>query len=344
MLINARFLEENLTGVGRFAYEVTKRLSKHFPEAQIIAPKNSKIPLNWKVSVKGFHRGAFWEQFQFPFLISRNQSWCFNPANTSSLLLKNNVTVIHDIIPVTNPGWYSLQARIYYRILLPLVIRNAKLLITVSEATKKDIHKHIGVPLEKIHIAGNAVSDFWQKVEEKPTIDNYILTVGSLDPRKNLKRIIESFLLLEDNSLSLVIVGHKHKAFANLDLSIPEQDSKRIFFTGYVTDEEIRTFYSHAKVFVYVSLKEGFGIPPLEAMRCECPVIVSDIEVFREVCGDAALYVNPFDNNSISQAIRSILEKEELRHNLVQKGIIRSYFFNWDKITEKIAGLLKSLS
>ena len=93
-----------------------------------------------------------------------------------------------------------------------------------------------------------------------------------------------------------------------------------------------------------MSLKEGFGIPPLEAMRCECPVIVSDIEVFREVCGDAALYVNPFDNNSISQAIRSILEKEELRHNLVQKGIIRSYFFNWDKITEKIAGLLKSLS
>jgi glycosyltransferase involved in cell wall biosynthesis len=344
MFINARFLEENRTGVGRFAFEVTKRFVKYFPDATIIAPKNSIIPLNWKVSVKGFHRGAFWEQFQFPFLISRNQSWCFNPANTSSLLLRNNVTVIHDIIPITNPEWYSLQARIYYRILLPLVIRNAKLLITVSEATKKDIHKHIGIPLEKIHVAGNAVDEFWHKVEERPTIDNYILTVGSLDPRKNLKRIIESFLILEDNSLNLVVVGHKHKAFANLDISIPEQDSKRIIFTGFVTDEEIRSLYSHAKVFVYVSLKEGFGIPPLEAMRCECPVVASDIEVLREVCSDAALYVNPLDSLSISQGIKHLLDNNNISNALIKKGVVRSRFFNWDEISEKIARLLKSQS
>jgi len=344
-LVNARFLEEEMTGVGRFAFEVTKRLSAIFPTAEMVTTPGAKIPQYWKVARKGFYRGAFWEQFLLPFFVPQKADWCFNPANTCSLLVGNNVTVVHDIIALTNPEWYSLQARMYYRLILPLVIHRSRLVITVSEANRQEINRVLGTALDKIHVVPNAVDDFWKPVDEKPAIGNYLLTVGSLDPRKNLKRLIQAFLKLEDLSLKLVIVGHKHKAFADEELSLTLKDSDRVVFTGYISDEEVRSLYSHALLFVYPTLKEGFGIPPLEAMKCECPVVASRIPSVNEVCGEAVHYIeDPFDVSSIHAALFAVSSDERIRQQLKVKGSARASYFNWDDSTEKIAQILKGMN
>lgn len=345
--INVRFLQENLTGVGRFGYEVCKRLKLYLPSIQFVAPRN--IPKQY-VDELGIHtfgslKGALWEQTELPLFLFKNKHILLNLANTCPVLYRNNCIVIHDIIPLTNPEWYSLQARSYYKLLLPLSIKSSRIVVTVSEANKKEIHALLGTPLEKIRVVSNAVSDFWKPVNEKPLFENYLLTVGSLDPRKNLKRLIQAFLSLEDKSLKLVIVGHKHKAFAAEEFSLSTEDSERIIFTGYMSDEEVRNLYSNALLFVYPSLKEGFGIPPLEAMKCECPVVASRIPSVNEVCADAVEYIeDPLDPDSIHSALYKVLSQNALRQELKTKGLARASTFNWEDTAQKIAQILGNMS
>lgn len=347
LIVNVRFLQENLTGVGRFGYEVCKRLMTHFSQIQFVAPKN--IPQHYveelNIHTFGKLKGALWEQIELPLFLARNRSTLLNLANTCPIFYSNNCLVIHDIIPLTNPEWYSLQARFYYRTLLPLAIRSSRTVITVSKANKKEIHELLGTPLEKIHVVSNAVSDFWQPVNEKPLYDHYVLAVGSLDPRKNLKRLIQAFLQLPDKSLKLVIVGHKHKAFAAEEFSLSAEDSERIIFTGYMSDEEVRNLYSNALLFVYPSLKEGFGIPPLEAMKCECPVVASRIPSINEVCAASVEYIeDPSDVHSIYSALAKVLSEQELRQELRTKGLARASTFTWEDTASKIAKILTGLN
>jgi glycosyltransferase involved in cell wall biosynthesis len=341
LYLNVRFLEEELSGVGRFSIEVTKRLVKLLPDSTCIAPKKLKNTFGLVITRKGNKGGAFWEQLVAPFLSPSKNDWWFNPGNTCPLFIKNNITCVHDIIPLTNPEWYSFQARTYYNILMPLVIKKSKVIITGSNFTKLEIQKKTNTPLDKIHVIPYAVDKFWQPSAEKPDHENYILTVASFDPRKNLKGLIKAFRHLEDKTLKLIIVGHKHKAFASQDLELSESDRERIVFTGYLDDEKVRSLYTHAKAFVYPSLKEGFGIPPLEAMACGCPVIASNASSIPEVCGDAVVYVNPLDTQSITFGIESVLSNKELSSNLIEKGFRQVQLFSWDITAEKIAELIK---
>ena len=340
LYINVRFLEEELSGVGRVAIEITKRLVKRLPESTCIAPIHIHNSYGLKITKKGAKGGAFWEQLLAPFLFPSKNAWWFNPGNTCPLFIKNNITYVHDIIPLTNPEWYSIQARIYYSILLPLVIKRSKCIITGSHFTKQDIHEKTNTPLDKIHVIPSAVDKFWQPSTQKPNHENYILTVASFDPRKNLKNLIKAFRHLEDKTLKLIIVGHKHKAFASQDLELSESDRDRIIFTGYLDDEQVKSLYSYARAFVYPSLKEGFGIPPLEAMACGCPVIASNVSSIPEVCGDAVVYINPLDTESITAGIESILSNKELSANLIDKGFHQSKLFSWDTTAEKIAEVI----
>ena len=346
LYINVRFLKENLTGVGRFGYEVSLRLKKALPQAVFLGPKGISDHYAQELGIQTFGRwsGVLWEQVELPFYLKGKGGILLNLANTCPILYSQNVTVIHDIIPITNPEWFSFQARNYYKYISPLSIRHSKHLLTVSEQTKQEISKLFHIDPNKIDVVYNATSDFWKKDmnSESPEFP-FILGVSSLDPRKNLKRLVEAFCQLNNKELRLVIVGHKHKAFPDLNIHLKEEEEKRILFKGYLTDQELRLLYSRAELFVFPSLKEGFGIPPLEAMKCGCPVVASNIPSINEVCGDAVLYINPLDASSLARGMQQVLDDSVLKEKMVQKGNQRASLFNWDSTSHKIVALLSSI-
>ena len=169
--------------------------------------------------------------------------------------------------------------------------------------------------------------------------DKFILAVSSIDPRKNLKRLIESFLELDYPDYSLVLVGKKSAHF-NIDL---KSSSNKVFFTGYLSDDELIYLYRNCEFFIYPSLYEGFGIPPLEAMRNRCPVIVSRIPSLKEVCADAAIYIDPCSNEDISINMKELINNEDLRRQMSDKGYKRSFEFSWSNSAEKLKNLLNEI-
>jgi glycosyltransferase involved in cell wall biosynthesis len=173
---------------------------------------------------------------------------------------------------------------------------------------------------------------------------NYILAVGSLDPRKNLNNLIKAFKSCNLNDTKLVIAGSASKIFSDPELKLLLNEDPAITLAGYLTDSELNAAYHHAKLFVYPSLFEGFGLPPLEAMHCGCATIVSDTTSLPEVCADASYYVDPTDSDDIAQAIHRLMRDESLRNALVLKGYKRSKEFNWESSAEKLAQLIKAVS
>jgi glycosyltransferase involved in cell wall biosynthesis len=138
-------------------------------------------------------------------------------------------------------------------------------------------------------------------------------------------------------------VGSKNKIFSNSKLSYLIKEVPNVFFTGYISDIELVQLYQKAKLFVYPSLYEGFGIPPLEAMACGTPVIVSNVASLPEVCEDAAYYVNPYDVNNIAEGIKTVLKDEILQKELIQKGLARVKLFSWEKSTNKLIDIINSI-
>ena len=159
--------------------------------------------------------------------------------------------------------------------------------------------------------------------------------------RKNFKNLILAFNRLDIEDLELIIVGSDHSVFKNQDLKKVIQSNKHTHFTGYLSDDELAQLYKNAMLFIYPSLYEGFGIPPLEAMAFGCPTIVSNITSLPEVCGDAAYYVDPYDINDIAKGMKEVLENDNLRSNLINKGYDRVKLFSWEKSAMKIIEVIK---
>lgn len=340
-LINARFLqEEHPTGVGRFGLEIVRRIHKKFPDVPLLAPFN--IPEKWTklfpLTQFGRLKGAAWEQIELPLFLRGEKRVLLNVANTCPLAYSHNATVIHDLIPLTHPQWYSRQARFYFRFMLPRVARRSLHLFTVSVATKLELQELLQVTDDRMTVASNCAGEEWSPDKNKPKYaEAYFLAVSSLDPRKNFRRLIEAFRKLNVPNLKLVIAGSAHKAFSEW---LGDCDTSNVIFTGYLSDEELRNLYTHAEAFLFPSLKEGFGIPPLEAMRCGCPVITSALPVFREVCGDAALFIDPENVESIREGMLTMLQNRSMRAQLIEKGTKRAQFFSWEKSAEIISNKL----
>lgn len=339
--INGKFLQdENLAGVGRYGVEVIPRLLACFPKAQILAPKN--IPKKWKETFPlvqfGRFRGAAWEQFDLPLFLRGKKEKLLNVANTAPLSYQHNFTVVHDIISLTNPEWYSLKARLYFRMLQPGSIRNSKHLFTVSHFSKREILRHFQLPSNHITVTPSAAGDFWRvDRSQKNQEGRYLLAVSSLDPRKNFSSLIKAFLKLKDNDLKLIIVGGSDKTFPQLKLPIPSEKAHLVKFTGFLPDEQLRHLYSHALAFVFPSLKEGFGAPAIEAMQCGCPVIASDIPVLHEICAEAALFADPYSIPSLREQIERLINDSALCSQLQQKGFKRAADFSWDLTAQEVS-------
>jgi glycosyltransferase involved in cell wall biosynthesis len=170
----------------------------------------------------------------------------------------------------------------------------------------------------------------------KPSADaeKYILAVSSMDPRKNFVRLVKAFNQIEDKSIKLYIIGMRFKAFNTPDLE--ELVGENIHLPGYIDDEALQLMYQNALLSIYPSLYEGFGLPPLESMTYGCPVINSDIPALHEVSEDAALYVDPFDVNDITNKINLLVKDGDLRQSLRLKGLDQIKKYSWEKSAEQV--------
>ena len=252
------------------------------------------------------------------------------------------VCTIHDICFEHNASWFAKKDYVFQKLLIPRSARHADHIVTVSEYSAQDLVRTYGISAGKISVIYNAADDSFLQLQDQQTketsardkfgigTDPYILSVGNLNPRKNLSRLIRAFGLMKKRwggSEKLVIAGKKDYRAEEL-LSGIRQD---VVFTGFVSDEELVELYRGADVFVYPSLYEGFGIPPLEAMACGTPVAVSDRTSLPEVVGDAGLYFDPEDEQAIAKCLHRLLTDKELCAGLTQKGRQRCRAFDWTR-------------
>ena len=343
---NARFLTHKITGVQRYAIEISKKLQELVSEIVFISPVVTQKHTDniFKVNCIGNFQSHMWEQIDLPLYLQKEKNpLLLNLANTAPVFYKNQIITIHDLACL-NEKWVSSKFKLFYEILLPKIINNSLKVVTVSDFSKKEIVKHFKVPENKIEVVYNAVSQEFIDLANSNYQNNYgeyILAVSSLNPRKNFKSLIQAFNKLKLKETKLLIVGEKNNIYANPQFNNIIQGNPDTIFTGYVTDKELVGLYKNAKLFVFPSLYEGFGIPPLEAMACGCPTIVSDVASIPEVCSDASYYVDPEDVNSIADGIYEILKNESLQTELRNKGFERIKAFSWQNSAEKYIDIIK---
>jgi glycosyltransferase involved in cell wall biosynthesis len=247
------------------------------------------------------------------------------------------VTTIHDFGFLKYPEVAHPKIKAVMERRFKWIKKEVDLIIAVSQATKKDIMEILNIPEEKIRVIYEAVSEDVNQVKDQKIIQkvkkkyglkgNYLLSVATLEPRKNLKRIIKAFYLLKKKDLSLVIVGKPGWDEEISQWGLKNKD-QRIIFTGYISHEDKQALYSGGTCFVFPSLYEGFGLPILEAMKCGCPVVTSNLSSMPEVAGKAGILVDPLNVKNIAEGInQAIKDKQEL----VNKGFEQVKTFSWEK-------------
>jgi glycosyltransferase involved in cell wall biosynthesis len=295
-----------------------------------------------------------WHQLNLPAILKReNVSVLYSPLCEGMLLpICPQIITIYDILPILFPEVYP-RMRYYFQHVIPYLIDKSTAIVTISEATKQDIQKYYNAGDKPIYIAyPSCRKDVFRLKEDKKnseiknkySLDNFVLSVGETRPYKNTRRLIQAFARLNIDSLKLVVVGKISKIDPSL-IELPKELKivDRVIFMGEIDDEELAVLYRRAKVFVFPSLYEGFGIPPLEAMACGCPVVVSKVASLPEVCGDAAYYVNPYDIDDICVGIDRVINDLDLRQKLVDRGLERVKKFDYVKTVDRLLEIIYSI-
>lgn len=339
IVVNSRFLTQKISGVQRFAIELSLRLKKLMPEVLFVTPHNIihyNLADQLEAVVIGKNQGHIWEQYDLPMFLKKHSNsmpLLVNLANTAPIFYKKKVATVHDLAVYDVPKSYSFTFRLIYKIMLPAIIRTSQKVFTVSNFSQNRIKDRFGItPV----IISNSVSSFFS-ADKSVKKEKIILAVSSLDPKKNFSSLIEAFIRANLIEYKLVIVGARNNLFDQINLiSDKNTDKDNIVFTGHISDSDLASIYQRASVFVYPSFYEGFGIPPLEAMASGCPTIVSDIPSLREVCGDASIYVDPYDVSDIANKLREVCYNLELQTYLHKKGLENIRRFSWENSSVKL--------
>jgi glycosyltransferase involved in cell wall biosynthesis len=346
--INARFLSQRITGVQRFAIELSKKIKSINKDIIFIAPKyiiHNKIPKELNVQSCGYLHGHLWEQIELPFYT--HDGLLLNLCNTGPIIHHNSITVIHDAAVFAKPEGFSRQFKIAYKQLLPRIGRKSKKIITVSNFSKNELVHFCKIDPSRIEVIAESGAhikeyDSDKSILKKNNLRNkkYILAVSSLNPNKNFSSVSNALKFVDKDivkDIDFAIVGGNNHCFST---NTSNSSAKNL---GYVTDEELKALYENAFCFIYPSLYEGFGLPPLEAMECGCPVLCSNAASLPEVCSDAAIYFDPYQPKDIAKKIKMLICSPSLRNELIEKGKTRAHQFTWEKSAAQVINIINSL-
>jgi len=334
--VNARFLTQPITGVQRFAIELCEELIKLDLEIRLVSPRNvlhSELSKKFNNEPFGTLEGHLWEQIELPrFLKKKGNPILLNLCNTSPLFYHNSVVTLHDLAFIKHPEWFSFAFKSFYNFLIPKTIKKAKMILTVSNSVKTDIKNYFNQNGNNIHVVYNGLPLIFQNAKKSSKNENtrpYFLAMGGKNPRKNLKNVLAAMQLLDNSDFDLRVIGRSEGNFNNIKVDENKYNFNLIYHTD-IDDNQLQSLYEGAKALIYPSFYEGFGIPPLEALNANCPIILSDIEVFRELYEDVATFTDPNNVEDIKSGIEKIINNEFQTLTVEKKNELNDKYSYWN--------------
>lgn len=371
-------MKSEKTGIGWCADNILKNMSKNskfkyelncftygYSEKQL---ENLKKYLKIGYSINKctwFHDSVYrimWNFFYVPYSLffGRNAdiTFFFNYVVPPGIKGKK-VTIVHDMAYKAYPDTVRKKTKMLLQIALKRSCKRADKIVTISDFSKNEIIKYLGVKEEKIVVMPLGVDfaryhpDYTEKdvdiVKQQYKINrDYILYLGTLEPRKNLERLIQAYAKLKSevsNIPLLVLAGKKGWMYEGIFETVKNLNVEHdVIFTGYVDETDAPILIKGARIFLFPSIYEGFGLPPLEAMACGTPVIVANVSSLPEVVGDAGILVEPMSVEGIKEGIKSLIEDEVLRREMSNRGLIRARNYSWDRAVEILQDIFEKIS
>ena len=339
-LVNLRCLGHHVTGVQRYVLGLLPHL-----QGCLDTTRPTRVS-------QGIF-GHAWEQFILPGQTRGRLLW--SPANTGPLAVERQVVTVHDAATLDHPEWFEGKFARWYRFMLPRLMHKVRRVVTVSEFSRRRLIETASLPEEQVVAIHNGVDPRLQPVPAPAVADflrrrdhplPYLLCVASLEPRKNLRRLFTAWehCRLPGDGLELVVAGAAGGVFRDRGF---ERLPAGVRLLGHVGEDELPCLYTGAHGFIFPSVYEGFGLPPLEAMACGCPVLTSHAASLPEVCGPefrpdqpdhsgAPLYFDPFDPESIAAGIVRLLQLTPAqRQAMTANGLRRAAQFSWQRAAEQ---------
>jgi len=348
-------LTEELTGIGYYTLELANHLAAQADEIQVVSPKAYLSSLTQQperpeklrlVRSRVSPISRHWWSIGLPRYIRRHGIEVFHGTNFEVPLRRvcPAVVTIHDLSMLLYPHTQERKRVRRAQRRLPLMARAATMIITPTESARREVHEHLRIPMHRIVAVPEAARSCFRRLEEEQTISvrsrlgidqDFLLFVGTVEPRKNLSTLVRAFeevLRVREKPLLLVIAGRKGWLVDDLYTSLKHSPAAgSIIFTGYLADEDLCALYSSCAAFIYPSVYEGFGLPPLEAMTCGAPVIAGDIPAIKEVVGAAARLISPQSTEDLTRTAIELLASVSTQVALSAAGIKRAEEFSWSR-------------
>lgn len=363
----AAYDERNTSGLNRYTHEVLGALLKLEPDLIAYATSSAliaeygdsvrRVPIRLlsESNFRGNLSRLAWHQTALPMLLRRADASMFYSTVPEGMIAPPcpQVITIHDLLPLHFPETYP-RLSYYFRYVLPHVVRASAAIVVTSQATERDVRRFFRVYDKPVHVVYQGFKQETFHLQTTETADTarrryglgeFVLSVGETRPYKNIRRLIEAFARLDAPGLQLAIVGKTNKMDKEV-LELPRRlgVAGHVRFLGCVPDQDLAALYGAARVFIFPSLYEGFGIPPLEAMACGCPVVASHAASIPEVCGDVAVYVDPLSVDSIAQGIAQVVNDRSVSEELRRRGLDRVTRFSYTNAAKQLLDIFRGVS
>lgn len=318
-------MHSSYTGVENYAKNILEKLKNRY-NVNIAKPKTANKYL-----------AHLWIHLILPF---KSGNILFCPANIAPVFVpksKKLVVTLHDVAFLTYPKSFSTFFRVYYKFIVPINIKRAERIITMSQSSKFEIEKYYPSVKGKVEVIHLGVDSLFKRLKTQKK--KQILYVGSMNERKNFSSVLKAYTMLDNSDYILLMVGNFSSNFALDDatkkLIESAKSNPNIEFKSNVDNDELVKMYNESMIFVFSSFYEGFGLPVLESMACGTPVVCSSTTSLPEVGGDAVVYCDPYSVDDIKQKIKMVLNDEKLENEMIEKGLERVKQFTWEQSAKK---------
>lgn len=350
--IDARMIRPgSMHGIARYVYQLLEGLAKLDVDHEFFVLVNEGTPLaeaDWPDQITLVYLKSNWislrEQSEIPKVLKRVGAELFHaPSFVAPMFVPcKMIMTIHDLNHMVLPQFYTPFHQFYYQIIVRASIRRSESVLTVSQFSKNEIVRTLGLDAGKIFVTYNGVSKNYQPINDREYLkyvrdlyclpDQFILCVSNNKPHKNVHQLVRAYCF-SNIDIPLVLACPADSSLIRLTESFGKKH--QVYFTQFVQEEHLPAFYSMTELFVYPSTYEGFGLPPLEALACGTPVVVSHSSSLPEVVGKHAIFADPYDYRDIAVALERGIGDKKLRENLIRSGLQHAAHFSWEKMTRQ---------